>query len=59
MLEFDMALFSSDYENKQQVLNLLSEQGLKIIVLLQNVGDQVTLMEAWFLFHLIFYICLR
>lgn len=43
MLEFDMALFSSDYENKQQVLNLLSEQGLKIIVLLQNVGDQVTL----------------
>lgn len=45
-LEFDMALMSQDYQFKQHILSMLSGKGLKVIVLLQNVGDQVTLMEA-------------
>jgi hypothetical protein len=44
VLEFDMALVAEDYSNKENVYRLVEEYGLKIIVLLQNVGDQITLI---------------
>ncbi len=46
VLEFDMALLAEDYANRENVYKLVEEYGLKVIVLLQNVGDQVTLIEA-------------
>lgn len=44
VLEFDMALVAEDYSNKENMYRLIEEYGLKIIVLLQNVGDQITLI---------------
>lgn len=46
VLEFDMAIVTEDYTGKDHIEKLIEESGLKIIVLLQNVGDQVTLIEA-------------
>jgi hypothetical protein len=39
-----MALVTEDNSNKNYIRNLVKEHGLKLIVLLQNVGDQVTLL---------------
>ncbi len=44
MKEFTMKLISQDSQNKDIIRNLVKEDGLKVVVLLQNVGDQVTLL---------------
>jgi hypothetical protein len=42
--EFMMALTTEDSKDKEFVRKIVAEQGLKIVVLLQNVGDQITLI---------------
>lgn len=45
MKEFTMKLISEDIQNKDIITSMVEEDGLKVVVLLQNVGDQVTLLE--------------
>lgn len=40
-----MKLISEDIQNKDIITSMVEEDGLKVVVLLQNVGDQVTLLE--------------